>query len=488
MDGRMKRTVSVNLLQHAPWLTALPARCALMALLGVMLLALMAAGCQAQAGTDDPAELSVTPARIGSLSSSVSGEGALLARQTAELSFPVSGTVAALHVQAGDKVAAGQLLAELEGQDALQVDLRTIELSLAEARKTLDALLDGQETTLAQAVADLSAAQSAYEQAQKDLHSPGDARCAQPLTESYYYEHILNQAEANYWSYMMEGSGYGTDYLWHRYYQEQGESRLAYLNWKYCEGYTDQEIAESQAALQLAEASLGIAQADMDRLFENAGLDPQAVEIARAEVKNLELQLAQAQAALTGASLRAPFAGTVLSVAGSAGEAVGTDVFLVLADLEYPLLKVTVDETDLYGFAQGCDAQVVFTVAPERTFTGVVGTVYPSLSSMNRTSVLNGLVELDAAELAPGRDWMPGMRGTVDISCVKAEDAVLAPISALVEEQDGSHTLFILDADGNPRKTSVEVGWQDSLYAEIKSGLQAGDLVLTDPAQAVLDR
>ena len=35
--------------------------------------------------------------------------------------------------------------------------------------------------------------------------------------------------------------------------------------------------------------------------------------------------------------------------------------------------------------------------------------------------------------------------------------------------------------NGEPVEQAVEIGLQDILYAEVKSGLEAGDVVLTDP-------
>jgi multidrug efflux pump subunit AcrA (membrane-fusion protein) len=65
----------------------------------------------------------------------------------------------------------------------------------------------------------------------------------------------------------------------------------------------------------------------------------------------------------------------------------------------------------------------------------------------------------------------------VDVIGGKAENAVLVPIEALHKAGE-QYTVFVVE-NGEPRLRVVEVGIQDTLYAEIKSGLNAGEVVTT---------
>jgi multidrug efflux pump subunit AcrA (membrane-fusion protein) len=56
---------------------------------------------------------------------------------------------------------------------------------------------------------------------------------------------------------------------------------------------------------------------------------------------------------------------------------------------------------------------------------------------------------------------------------------VLVPVSALHENEDGTYIVYLMK-NGTPVKQNVEIGLQDILYAEVKSGLQRGDIVVTD--------
>jgi multidrug efflux pump subunit AcrA (membrane-fusion protein) len=55
---------------------------------------------------------------------------------------------------------------------------------------------------------------------------------------------------------------------------------------------------------------------------------------------------------------------------------------------------------------------------------------------------------------------------------------VLVPVEALREIGDGKYTLFVMQ-NGTPKLRTVDVGLQDITYAEIKSGLEAGEIVTT---------
>ena len=56
--------------------------------------------------------------------------------------------------------------------------------------------------------------------------------------------------------------------------------------------------------------------------------------------------------------------------------------------------------------------------------------------------------------------------------------AVMIPVEALHQIEDGRYTVFVME-NGTPKLRLVEVGLQDITYAEIKSGLEAGEIVTT---------
>ena len=75
-----------------------------------------------------------------------------------------------------------------------------------------------------------------------------------------------------------------------------------------------------------------------------------------------------------------------------------------------------------------------------------------------------------------------GLNAAVDIVAGRAENAVLVPVEALRDLGDGQYAVFVME-NGEPTLRVVEVGLMDVTYAEILSGLQAGEIVTTGIAQ-----
>ena len=66
----------------------------------------------------------------------------------------------------------------------------------------------------------------------------------------------------------------------------------------------------------------------------------------------------------------------------------------------------------------------------------------------------------------------------MDVVIGRTHDAVLVPLAALHEYTPGKYAAFVMRS-GKLSVDFVEVGLKDQTSAEIKSGLQAGDVVST---------
>jgi multidrug efflux pump subunit AcrA (membrane-fusion protein) len=142
---------------------------------------------------------------------------------------------------------------------------------------------------------------------------------------------------------------------------------------------------------------------------------------------------------------------------------------------------VSIDETDLGGFAAGCPAQVTFTALPGKTFSGSVAQVMPVLVTANNVSSAQGLVALGGKNL-PSAPALPiGMNASVTITCSQASNVLLAPAQAVYHLAGQPEYVYVLNAQGKPEKRPVVVGQTTATVAEIRSGLQAGEEVITTP-------
>ena len=419
--------------------------------------------------------------RRADLSISVVGSGNVVASQTVDLSFPVSGKVAQLNVQLGDQVKAGDVLAILDGVDALQLAVTNQQLAVENAQKTLDDLQNNAAGNLAAALAAQLTAQKDYDTAKVNIRYKGENRCGQEKTVDYLNQYLDLKWQSSSWENYLVDPGdtdYGHDFILENLVPLQKARDIALANYNYCAGFTDQEIAASQANFQAASATLDQAKATYATLQTNNGIDPNAVQIAQAALKNAQLQLTQAQDNLDGATLVAPVAGTVTVVNGTVGQTAGTTVFITLAEMDNPQVQVNIDESDMQNFAVGCPAQVSFTSSTAKPMAGTVTQVSPQLITSRSVTYVQGLVQLDKTALA-GTTLPLGLDVSVNVTCRSAKNALEIPTQALYEPAGKSAYVYVLDAQGNPVKRDVVVGLKITAFVEIKSGVTVGDRVVT---------
>jgi multidrug efflux pump subunit AcrA (membrane-fusion protein) len=228
-------------------------------------------------------------------------------------------------------------------------------------------------------------------------------------------------------------------------------------------GPTDDEIETARTAVRQAELLLQQAQ---------LGQESDALSLAQSQ-----LNLEAAQAVLDDTELIAPIAGTIMVVNASVGESASAGL-ITLADLEQPLIEVFLDETDLDKIGLDFEVNVIFDALPDDTFTGHVIQVDPQLSSINGVTAVRAVVQLDADSFAKPQTLPIGLNASVDVIGGRAENALLIPVEALRELSPGEFAVFVME-DGEPQLRFVEVGLMDFTFAEILSGLEAGEEVTT---------
>lgn len=420
-----------------------------------------------------------TQVRRGSITLSATGTGILVSNLQNSLSFSTSGTVAKVSVQVGDQVKAGQMLAQLDNLDQLQAGVNSAQQDLISAQQALVTFKQNAAANLANAQLAVTTAQKALTTAQSGLIPTGAVRCDQATTDAYYNTYMLQQKKLTD---LGDGGGNSNYYLTIIVPQKNIVAQ-AYAAYQYCAGFTDYEIQSSQANLSLAKAQLLQAQSNLDLLTKNNGLNPTDLATAENKVANAQVALDQAKATLAGATITAPYDGTIITVAGQVGDSAGTSAFITIADLAHPQIQFVVDESDLDKVAIGESAQVVFDALPTQTFTGKVIRINPALVTQNNTNVVQGLIQLDLSK-ATGLPVLPqGLTSTVTLIKAQATNALLIPVQALRDLGDGTYSVFVLDQSGQPRLKVVQVGLQDAASAEITQGLKLGDVVTTGVVQ-----
>ncbi|MEW6402483.1 MAG: efflux RND transporter periplasmic adaptor subunit [Chloroflexota bacterium] len=437
----------------------------------------------AATATEEADTMQTATAYRGDLVIYASGSGTLIAADEVDLGFSSSGQVTAMYFEVGDTVQAGDLLAEIDSSDAqiqhtqarrnyleltsvaavasAQQAVATAQTDLESALNTLEYLISPSvvywELEVEQAESDLAEVKAAAEA------TPSDTELQKKLEEAEaYLDYAEDKLEGNWYFYDHE-------YLKNNFTVWDKESGT-----KYIAAPSDSEIMEARAAVTEARATLKEAEY-LYAALTGGEVPEDATGSGLSELESAELDLEAAQETLDGTKIHAPISGTIMSIDTSVGDTVGTETIITVADLSQYYLEIYLDETDWGNVAVGYEAEIIFDALPEKTFTGDVIQVDPGLYTSGNTSVVRAIVKMK--DTSEDINLPIGTAAAVDVIGGRAEDAVLVPVEALHQAGE-QYTVFVVE-NGEPRLRVVEVGIQDLLYAEIESGLNAGDVVTT---------
>jgi macrolide-specific efflux system membrane fusion protein len=240
---------------------------------------------------------------------------------------------------------------------------------------------------------------------------------------------------------------------------------------------SDLEAQIDQAANTRAAADISAAQAATNLANATTTTADQA-QIADLNARNADAKAIALEKALRAqapfASLVAPADGIVTAVNVRVGETAPSSVAISLAS---SALQVTTNvvESDIGKISIGQKATVTISAA-SASLGGTVSSIAPSGSSSGNSGVVSFAVEvlLDA----PPDSVRPGMSADVSVVTASVTNVLAIPSRAL-SGTAGSYTVRVMAADGTVSPRSVTVGLVTSSLAEIQSGLQAGEQVVT---------
>ena len=224
------------------------------------------------------------------------------------------------------------------------------------------------------------------------------------------------------------------------------------------------DISLSQAATNLANAVSTTAKNQAQIAYYNA-------QTADARAIAAEATLT---AQLAFASLVAPADGTVTAVAIRVGETAPSSAAISLASSTLQV-STSVVESDIGKISAGQKATVTI-AAVNASLQGTVSAIAPSGSASGNGGVVSFAVQvlLDA----PPDSVRPGMTADVSVVTASATNVLSIPSRAL-SGNVGNYSVRVVAADGTVAARSVTVGLVTSSLAEIKSGLEAGEQVVT---------
>ncbi|MBN1341794.1 MAG: efflux RND transporter periplasmic adaptor subunit [Phycisphaerae bacterium] len=332
----------------------------------------------------------------------------------------ISGRVERLHVDIGDTVKKGQELATLEKEE-LQAQVALCQAELSEAEARLTAIRTERPEEIARAEAALAESQAALELAEINSRRLEDLRKKDVV-----------------------------------HYLELDTAR--------------KELDTAKSRVKLAKAELALARMRM----------PDDIRVAEAQLAAKRAKLAEANARLSYATIRAPISGTVASVTTQEGETVAAGLnsptFVTIIDLGRLQVDAFVDEVDIGKVKVEQKALFVVDAFPDREFEGRVSAIYPE--AVIQDNVVNYDVVVDIT--SPYENLLrPEMTTNVTIF-LEARRGVLAVPSKAIQRQRGANIVHVQTANG-PEPRKVKVGWRENQWVEVLDGLSEGQTVYLEP-------
>ncbi|MBN2392499.1 MAG: efflux RND transporter periplasmic adaptor subunit [Anaerolineae bacterium] len=463
----------------------------------------------------------------GDISITATGSGQLVASAEVNLSFSSSGVLEGLLVSVSDEVKEGDVLGWVGDADAQQA-VAAAEVQVMQAQQALAIAQAEAELTVLQAHADLDTAQTALDELlnwEPDEDEVASAQASLLSAQTSYNNTVakagvdqtissrvsleqaianLTNAQENYANAMSPDRDWEKDIETTResaanaVYSAQQSLEVAQANYKLSTlNTTSADIQTAKAQLASAESALEEVQTPPDDAeitaaqikvqqtalaLEQAKLavadlgdgNTPATREAELALEQAQRNLATAQENLDGTTLVAPFDGTVTAVNCAVGETC-SGTAIALANLGTPVVQFWIEETDMSSAAKGNPVSIIFEALPDYEYTGEIYQVDPVLTTVGGTSAVQLWATIDTS--AYPVKLLGNMNADVEIVAGEALNAVLVPVQALREMGDGQYAVFVVKSDGALEMRMVEIGLMDYVNAEVKSGLESGEVV-----------
>ncbi|MDR3287929.1 MAG: efflux RND transporter periplasmic adaptor subunit [Peptococcaceae bacterium] len=444
--------------------------------IGIAAVLVVAAGGYAVKGmTGEKTTITKTPGVVqkGNVTKAITATGTVNYTQSITLSFQQTSQTAtklvALNAKVGDKIEAGQVLAQLDTTNlVLAVAQQKANLEVAEAK--LQQTEEGLDSSIKST---LSSAQQAYINAQQ---------AADPTyleTQVYVAKQAVQTASDSLAAAQQNGNAASI---------ASAEGSLATALDK-LNTVTNNQNGAAEAALIAAKAKYDEALNQATRY--TGGIKSADILSAEASVTNARAALDTAQTNLDNATLAAPTAGVITSVSVENYQTVsGSETIMVLAAGDNSLMISTaVSQSDIGNVQVGQKAEITIDSAPTVTIGGTVQEV--ALQGTVTSNVTTYTVKVNVDEET--EILRQGMSANVSIIQEQAKDVLTVPSEAIktlgrskgvLISQTGEGAEDVAAAADERAKSQlaawnlqgvsfvpVETGLDDGSNTEIKSGL-----------------
>ena len=198
------------------------------------------------------------------------------------------------------------------------------------------------------------------------------------------------------------------------------------------------------------------------------------------DLQNALTGLGNAKDGFVKTVILAPFDGIVVSVDVKKNDVLSQIDYasvtaVQLVDTTQLKFQGKADEIDILKIKTGQKAAIEVDAIPHKVFAGTVSFISPfGTPDTNGVVQFPVTIQLDPSEVA----LKGGLTATADIAISSVENALLVPRTAITSTSAGSFVTVVDEATGKQEKRQVTLGNQNLQFAEVLSGLKAGDKVV----------
>ncbi|MCH3963806.1 MAG: efflux RND transporter periplasmic adaptor subunit [Clostridium sp.] len=271
--------------------------------------------------------VSVTHAKVTSLSTTVDYSGKLVADKEVSISPKTPGKIMTLNVKVGSNVKKGDILFTIDSS-SLEAQLEQQQASIDSAKANLDKTRSsGFEQQVIQAEQSIKTAKINYD----------DAKTNYDRSQKLYSAGALSK----------------------------------------------QELDSAKTKLDSATAALSAAEQNLNLIQQKIG--PESVEVAQAQVNQSEAGLKSIQSQISDNIIRSPISGTVSSSAVHEGEISPTgQPSLTIIDSSSIMAEISVPDNILSKIKKGQSLPITIPSMPDKKFTATVDTISPDADSKTK--------------------------------------------------------------------------------------------------------
>jgi multidrug efflux pump subunit AcrA (membrane-fusion protein) len=354
-----------------------------------------------------------------------------------------------VNVTVGQKVTKGTTLATAESS-AAQLQLASTQATLASAQSKLTADKGGPDSlTVAQAKNQLNQSYNSYKQ----------ARASRTNTNK---QNALKLAQAK----AVVTAAAGDAIALAKAQQDLANTQLTVNS------------SNQQAAQQVTNSSLSYAYAKLQYQGKIAPASTATVQADQAAVASAQANVNAAQAAVSAATLTAPADGLIIAVNvlpnvnAPSGYAIEESIGPMVANASFA-------ESDIAHLKLGQTASVSINGSSSTAVPGTLTQIVPVASSSSGGSSSVATYAVTVTLTGPPDTVLAGMSATVTVTTASVDNVLRVPATALQGSAANGYTVLVMGGNGTTTSADVTVGLVTTSMAEIKSGLTAGETVVT---------